>query len=121
MTIPETFVFLIQVWLGLGALVAGAFLFIGIGQVDEDAQDVFAFRPLLIPGILVIWPLVIWRWWMISTGKDINRHHKAAPRDTHGTVAILLAIILIATLFISFSIHQEQPVNVSPIKLEMNL
>ncbi|MCY4304038.1 MAG: hypothetical protein OXC62_04535 [Aestuariivita sp.] len=118
--VAETLVFLIQVWLGVGALVAGAFLLIGIGQVDEDAHGAFAFRPLLIPGILVIWPLVIWRWWVVSTGRDINRHIKAAPRRSHGIVTILLMIILVGTLLISFAIHQERSINIAPVKLDMS-
>ncbi|MDU8943756.1 hypothetical protein [Ovoidimarina sediminis] len=48
-------------WLILGAVVAAVFLLFGIDRVDEDARGAYAFRPLLVPGVLLIWPLVLWR------------------------------------------------------------
>ena len=48
---------------GIGFAVAVAFLFIGIGRVDPTARGAYAFRPLLLPGLLLLWPFVAWRWW----------------------------------------------------------
>ena len=47
-------------YVGLG--VAAAFLLYGIERVDVRARRVYAFRPLLIPGCIVLWPLVIVHW-----------------------------------------------------------
>ena len=47
-------------------MVAVLFLFIGLDRIDPAAKDAYAFRPLLIPGIVVIWPLVLWRWWSLE-------------------------------------------------------
>ena len=46
----------------IGLAVAAAFLLIGIERVDAGARRSYAFRPLLIPGCIVLWPLVIVRW-----------------------------------------------------------
>ncbi|MBO6757587.1 MAG: hypothetical protein JJ902_14740 [Roseibium sp.] len=58
-------VFLIEAgryYLMVGALVAVAFLGFGIDRVDPSARGSFAFRPLLVPGICLLWPLVLVRW-----------------------------------------------------------
>ena len=46
---------------GLG--VAVAFLIAGIERLDPAARGAYAFRPLLLPGLATLWPLVAWRWW----------------------------------------------------------
>jgi hypothetical protein len=53
---------LVKIYLSIGALVAVVFLIFGIYRVDEAARGAPAFRPLLVPGIMVLWPLVLWRW-----------------------------------------------------------
>ena len=53
----------------VGLAVAAAFLLIGIERVDAGARRSYAFRPLLIPGCIVLWPLVIWRWVAAERGR----------------------------------------------------
>lgn len=53
---------LVKIYLLIGAIVAAAFLIFGIDRVDDAARGAYAFRPLLVPGIMVLWPLVLWRW-----------------------------------------------------------
>ena len=45
-----------------GAVLALAFLLWGIDRVDPSARGAYAFRPLLIPGLVLLWPLVAARW-----------------------------------------------------------
>lgn len=45
-----------------GACVALVFLLWGIDRVDPSASGAYAFRPLLIPGIVLLWPAVLVRW-----------------------------------------------------------
>ena len=45
-----------------GAALAIAFLLWGIDRVDPSARGAYAFRPLLIPGLVLLWPLVAARW-----------------------------------------------------------
>jgi hypothetical protein len=46
---------------GLG--VGVAFLALGIERLDAGSRGAYAFRPLLLPGVALLWPLVAWRWW----------------------------------------------------------
>jgi len=45
-----------------GALLALVFLLWGIDRVDPSARGAYTFRPLLIPGLVLLWPLVAARW-----------------------------------------------------------
>ncbi len=49
-------------YLMAGGVVAALFLVVGIDRVAPSARGSHAFRPLLIPGICLIWPLVLYRW-----------------------------------------------------------
>ncbi|MGE0222805.1 MAG: hypothetical protein AB7F35_04555 [Acetobacteraceae bacterium] len=52
----------VTIYLGLGAGIALVFLLWGIDRIDPAAQGSYAFRPLLFPGLVLLWPLVILRW-----------------------------------------------------------
>lgn len=51
-----------SVYGGIGAAVALAFLLWGIDKVDAAAHGAYAVRPLLVPGLVMLWPIVLWRW-----------------------------------------------------------
>ena len=53
----------------VGLAVAAAFLLVGIERVDAGARRSYAFRPLLIPGCIVLWPLVVCRWIAAERGR----------------------------------------------------
>lgn len=118
MTTAESIIRLIEIWGIIGAIVALAFLTIGLGQIDEDARGAITFRPLLIPGILLLWPLVLWRWWVLATGRDVWALRHTPPRRTHGVVAILMTVLIAVTLVVSFSIRQTWPADTAPQLLE---
>ncbi|MEQ9590627.1 MAG: hypothetical protein RJS97_21975 [Parvibaculaceae bacterium] len=46
----------------VGVGVSALFLLIGIDRIDEDARGAYLFRPLLIPAIVSLWPLVVLQW-----------------------------------------------------------
>jgi hypothetical protein len=46
----------------VGSAVAAAFLTRGVGKVMPGAHASYAFRVLLIPGAVLLWPLVLQRW-----------------------------------------------------------
>ena len=46
----------------VGAGVAALFLLFGLDRVSEQARGAYVFRPLLVPGVIVLWPLVLLRW-----------------------------------------------------------
>ena len=60
-----TLVHLATIYLAIGAIVATAFLFIGIDQVDPAARGSYAFRPLLLPGVTLLWPYTAARWFIL--------------------------------------------------------
>ena len=49
-----------------GLLSAAAFLTAGIGRIDRSARGSHFFRPQLIPGVVLLWPLVLWRWFKLA-------------------------------------------------------
>lgn len=49
-------------YLLVGMAVAAAFLLFGIDRVDAQARGAYAFRPLIAPGAVLLWPLVLQRW-----------------------------------------------------------
>ena len=52
---------------GMTGFVAGvAFLFLGIDRVDPAARGAHAFRPLLLPGLILLWPFVLTRWFILT-------------------------------------------------------
>lgn len=46
----------------IGLAVAVLFLVFGIERCEPAARGAYAFRPLLVPGLVLLWPIVIWRW-----------------------------------------------------------
>jgi hypothetical protein len=53
----------VTIWLAIGLVVGVAFLFLGIDRIDPAARGSHAFRPLLLPGLILLWPFVALRWW----------------------------------------------------------
>lgn len=56
----------VTVWLAIGVIVGVTFLFLGIGRIDPAARGSYAFRPLLLPGLVLLWPYVAFRWFVLS-------------------------------------------------------
>lgn len=46
----------------VGFGVGVAFLFFGLERCEPAARGAYGFRPLLLPGLMLLWPLVLWRW-----------------------------------------------------------
>jgi hypothetical protein len=61
-----TIVQCVTIWLAVGAVVGVAFLFLGIDRVDPAARGSYAFRPLLLPGLVLLWPFVAARWFTLA-------------------------------------------------------
>jgi hypothetical protein len=108
---------LAQGYAALGAIVAVTFLAIGLGRVDPAARGAYAFRPLLLPGLLLLWPLVLWRWWRLArpaTGPvPLGRRYRASHRAVWIGLAVLLPVALLAAL----SLRQNGPVEAASVQL----
>jgi DMSO reductase anchor subunit len=104
-------------YLYAGAAVAAVFLLYGLGRLDENAQGAWVFRPLLIPGVLLIWPLVIWRWTVLLRGEEkLDRHRMPRIRQERGQVVFALVIPLI--LLMAFALRQDATTLSPPVLLE---
>ena len=109
---------LISLWGIIGAVVALVFLTIGIDRIDEDARGAYVFRPLLVPGVILLWPLVLWRWWVLETGRDRWALRHAPPRRAHGKVWIVLAVLIPLILATAIGLRQPWPADIAPERLE---
>jgi hypothetical protein len=45
-----------------GGAVAVAFLSLGLDRIDPSARGAYTVRPLLVPGLMLLWPLVLVIW-----------------------------------------------------------
>lgn len=106
-----------EIWLMIGAGVAAAFLIVGVDRIDEDARGAYAYRPLLIPGVLMIWPLVVWRWAILELGRNDEARRYQPPRAAHGVVAAVMAVVIPLTLIIGLSLRQSWPDAYAPVQI----
>jgi len=113
----ETIVWLVQIWLTAGAVVAALFLIVGIDQIDDDARGAYVFRPLLVPAVLLIWPLVLWRWFVLETGRDQWAARHRPPRRQHLVVAVGMALLISFSMIAGLSARQIWPGEIAPQQL----
>jgi hypothetical protein len=101
----------------LGACVAIVFLLWGIDRVDPNARGAWTFRPLLVPGVVLIWPLVLWRWWRVSRGETLGKRHRP-PRLAQDYLALALALAIPVFLFAALLARQNGPYERPAVMLE---
>lgn len=106
-----------QIWLLIGSAVAALFLLFGIDRIDEDADGAYVFRPLLIPGILLIWPLVLWRWYRLESNTDVWAKRYKPVRSKHLPAALIMAGALTLAIVAGLSVKQTWPADIAPVKL----
>ena len=56
------------IYLGLGVSVV--FLLIGVDRIDPSAQGSYLFRVLAVPGVVLLWPLVLSIWFRRERERD---------------------------------------------------
>ncbi|MEM9735979.1 MAG: hypothetical protein AAF908_05185 [Pseudomonadota bacterium] len=117
----QTAAFLVDLatwWLWAGAAIAALFLTIGIDRVDEDARGAYVFRALLIPAVLLIWPLVIWRWVVLERGRDRWALRHRPPRHAHLRVAVAMGVLIPVIFLGALLVRQTWPADYAPVLLE---
>ena len=117
MEIAQALVMAMQTWGIIGAVVAALFLTVGMDRIDEDARGAYIFRPLLIPGVLLIWPLVLWRWWQIETQTAGWAPRYRAVRAWYGPAVVTMSIAIVAIIFAALSARQTWPADAVPVQL----
>ena len=76
-------VWFILVYAGLGALFAGPFVAKGVEVIDPMARGAsWGFRLLILPGSMLLWPLLLKRWagGSVSPPVETNAHRRGARR-----------------------------------------
>ena len=70
----------IQAYAGAGLLFAAPFLIRGAERVDPHlAASPLAVRLLILPGVVIFWPMLGWRWLTgRQTPAERNPHRRAA-------------------------------------------
>jgi hypothetical protein len=114
MTTAATLVLIVQIWGIIGAGVAFVFLAFGIDHVDEDARGAYVFRPLLVPGILIIWPLVLWRWWQIETQSAGWMQRYRPVRRSYGFAVIAMTAAILLLVVLGLNARQDWPAGIAP-------
>ncbi len=110
-----------KLWLVVGGLVAAPFVVFGIDRLDEDARGAYVFRPLLVPAILLIWPLVLWRWYVLETGKDVWENRYRPARHRHKWVAGAMPVAIVAILMTGLMVRQVWPVDIDPRRIASSM
>jgi hypothetical protein len=104
-------------YLYAGAAVAVVFLTFGLGRLDENAQGAWIFRPLLIPGVLLIWPLVLWRCVVLARGEaKLDRHRM--PRKGQDRVALAMICAIPIVIALALIVRQDPTTLAAPVQLE---
>ena len=98
----------IEAYGGIGALVAAWFLLWRIEAIDPLAHGAYAFRPLLVPGIVLLWPVVLWR---VSAAPA--RPH-CQFRQGHRRIWTALAVILPLLVLGALALRQNGPTEARP-------
>lgn len=63
---PAILLTFLSLYAAVGLLVGLVFITVGLGQVDPAVEGVNPlFRLLVLPGAVLLWPLVAWRWWTL--------------------------------------------------------
>ena len=92
-----------------GLAVSAAFLAWGIDRVEENARGAFVFRPLLIPGVVLLWPLVLWRWGALERARDRWAPRHRPPRRLQDWLGVALSVAIPAILFAALLVRQDGP------------
>ena len=105
----DAWIIIIQIYGALGVLVAIAFLFWGVDRVAPDARGAYVFRPLLVPGGVLLWPLVLWRWGVLERARELGLRRHRPPRRTQDVLAAILAVLIPIILIVALLIRQQGP------------
>jgi hypothetical protein len=95
----------------IGAVVAVWFLLFRLDPFDPAARGAYAFRPLLIPGLVLLWPLVLLRCagWPVAA----PRQHRRA----HWGIWLVLSVLLPLLLIGAMALRQNGPTEAAPVRL----
>lgn len=117
MSLADSILDVVMLWAMVGGMVALVFLTAGVDRIDEDARGAYIFRVLIFPGVVLLWPLVLWRWWVLETGRDNWTLRHAPPRRSHAKVWLVLAVLIPAIIVSALVLRQTWPAHIAPERL----
>jgi hypothetical protein len=82
--LAEVLVTLVQLYAGAGLLFAGPFVTRGVNGIDPLARTApWSFRILIVPGVVLWWPLLAYRWapGVEAPPVEANAHRRLARRS----------------------------------------
>jgi hypothetical protein len=106
---------LAQGYAAAGLVVALAFLAFGLARIDPGARGAYGFRPLLLPGLIMLWPLVLVRWAMLARSRERGGGRRFGA--THRAVWTVLAVALPLALLGALALRQSGPLEAAPVRL----
>ncbi|GHB45440.1 hypothetical protein GCM10007094_38560 [Pseudovibrio japonicus] len=62
MVVAEIIILIAQIYCVIGFIVAIVFITIGLSRVELAARKAYLFRLQILPGLILLWPIVIVRW-----------------------------------------------------------
>lgn len=101
-----------------GFAVAAVFLVFGIGRVMADARDAYVFRVLLVPGIVLLWPVVLLRWLQLERGAAHGLAAHRPPLRAQRAGALLLATVVPLVIVIAVLVRQDGPREAASVRIE---
>jgi hypothetical protein len=84
MPVAEAISAVLTIWALSGLVFAIPFLVAGVGRIDSQAAGTgLGFRLIILPGVVIFWPLLLRRW---AAGRreppaERNAHRRAAERS----------------------------------------
>lgn len=117
MNAADVIIAVVRWWFIAGGVVAAFFLTAGIDRIDDDARGAYVFRPLLVPGVLLIWPLVLWRYWLLTSGRAQETTRFRVVRAAHGKVAVALAVSIVLIVALGLIKRQSWPAEFTPVRI----
>lgn len=118
MTTAQTLLLLAEIWVWTGLGVALVFLTVGVDRVEPNIRRAFIVRPMLVPGVVLLWPLVVWRWVVLETGRDRPLARHRPQRRVHRWAWIVFAALIPAILVSGLILRQDGPREQAPVRLE---
>lgn len=69
METAETLIAIATWYAYAGLAVAALFILVGLNRIDSAGHGSWLFRVLLVPGLVLLWPLVLVRWLQHERGR----------------------------------------------------
>jgi hypothetical protein len=115
-SIPQALYVVAIAYALVGLVFAVAFLLWGLDRFDTSALGRIAFRPLLVPGLALLWPYMLLRWQRgsrVPTAAGAQRRQRAA----HARIWFALAAILPLIFLGGFFLRQGGPLEAPAVQL----